>query len=407
MIYNGSYDNVLFFLNTIFLLYLSYILINEKELYIKVKRGYSNLENYILELSKPYLETFLKYSSYEYDNLITNENEDNIEIEDKKVFEKEDEKYENKYLRQYKELVNEYSFTEEESKFEIDQYDMLVSNKINSIEQRNQELNNKLTNVVIISDRGEVGGNDNIKEIINYHNLDIENDTDDDSDDEQETYNLNELFIKLLDKESEYRKELKELEETEINYEDLKKEAYDLLMKRHLERLINNYIIEYSPLGNVVMRYNELKGSFEYFSNNTIPYRYLEAIGRKYVITFKCKPLFIDLEEELKKGKIEDVNNSNSNSNSNKNMLVQLNKSLNNMPMKNRNENNLINMKGININDSNSNKKQILKEKSNRYTWEGRLTNFNPLKKIDRKIVDKKYGLSYADFKRMKLTNNK
>jgi len=45
--------------------------------------------------------------------------------------------------------------------------------------------------------------------------------------------------------------------------------------------------------------------------------------------------------------------------------------------------------------------KLLLKEHANRYTWEGRISNFCPLKKIDRKIVDKNLTLTYADFKKM------
>lgn len=47
------------------------------------------------------------------------------------------------------------------------------------------------------------------------------------------------------------------------------------------------------------------------------------------------------------------------------------------------------------------NEKILLKEKANRYTYEGKLANFSFLKKVERKVVDKKYGLSFADFKKM------
>ena len=45
--------------------------------------------------------------------------------------------------------------------------------------------------------------------------------------------------------------------------------------------------------------------------------------------------------------------------------------------------------------------KQLVKENANRYTWEGRLTNFCPLKKIDKKILDKKLAMTYAEFKKI------
>jgi hypothetical protein len=48
-----------------------------------------------------------------------------------------------------------------------------------------------------------------------------------------------------------------------------------------------------------------------------------------------------------------------------------------------------------------SNKKMILKEKANHYTCEGKIINYNILKKIDRKVVDKTYALTFAEYKRM------
>jgi hypothetical protein len=170
------------------------------------------------------------------------------------------------------------------------------------------------------------------------------------------------------------------------------------------------------------MRYNNDKKSFEYFSNHTIPYRYLEAVGRKYVTTYWCKPLFVDIEEELKKAEIkfdegmkvketykkirkEEIKN-------NQKDVVARMKSYNkdrksnivtNQPTKNRSENNVLPPQ-IRANLSNVNQslnKQLLKEQSNRYTWEGRLSGFCPLKKIDKKMLDNKLNMSYAEFKKM------
>jgi len=44
--------------------------------------------------------------------------------------------------------------------------------------------------------------------------------------------------------------------------------------------------------------------------------------------------------------------------------------------------------------------KVILKENANRYTCEGKIANFSFLKKPDRKVVDKKYAMSFADYKK-------
>jgi hypothetical protein len=47
------------------------------------------------------------------------------------------------------------------------------------------------------------------------------------------------------------------------------------------------------------------------------------------------------------------------------------------------------------------NEKVLLKDKANRYTYEGKISNFNFLKKVERKVVDKKYAMTFADFKKM------
>jgi hypothetical protein len=46
--------------------------------------------------------------------------------------------------------------------------------------------------------------------------------------------------------------------------------------------------------------------------------------------------------------------------------------------------------------------KVLLKERANRYTYEGKFANFNFLQKIERKVFNKKLGISFADFKKMK-----
>ena len=45
---------------------------------------------------------------------------------------------------------------------------------------------------------------------------------------------------------------------------------------------------------------------------------------------------------------------------------------------------------------------KIIKENANRYSYEGKLVNFNFLKKVDRKILDKRYAMSFSEFKKMK-----
>ena len=53
------------------------------------------------------------------------------------------------------------------------------------------------------------------------------------------------------------------------------------------------------------------------------------------------------------------------------------------------------------VTENKENEKVLLKERANRYTYEGKFANFNFLQKIERKVFNKKLGLSFADFKRI------
>ena len=92
-------------------------------------------------------------------------------------------------------------------------------------------------------------------------------------------------------------------EQEEENKEKIKKEAHEYMKNKFLLKFKNSFILENTPLGNVSMCYNHEKESFEYYSDKTIPYRYLEPIARKYVSTFLCKKLYVNMEEELKEAK--------------------------------------------------------------------------------------------------------
>jgi hypothetical protein len=71
------------------------------------------------------------------------------------------------------------------------------------------------------------------------------------------------------------------------------------IIEQRLDKLNGCYVMEYTPLGNVLMKYNKERTTFTYYSDSTIPYRYLEVVARKFVKTFHCRPIFIDMEEEL------------------------------------------------------------------------------------------------------------
>ena len=60
-------------------------------------------------------------------------------------------------------------------------------------------------------------------------------------------------------------------------------------------------IHETTPAGDVILLYNKDKEQFQYYSNHDIPYRYLEVVVRKYVLSYNCIDLYTDIQQEYKK----------------------------------------------------------------------------------------------------------
>jgi Ni,Fe-hydrogenase I large subunit len=201
-----------------------------------------------------------------------------------------------------------------------------------------------------------------------------------------------------------------------LRYEDkyldkFNKQPSSSLTEDELSRLKNNILMETTPLGNVIFFYDSSKEAFIFYSDATMPYRYLESIGRKYVTIYKCKQIFVDMNEELKQAeekknkKLESLSIENNKVKSTTNTEVTKKdvfakfKTYNNnitkevvaAPSKNTGSKNI---------SKNDNDNVLLKENANRYTYEGKLANFNILKKIDKKQIDKRLAMSWADYKK-------
>jgi hypothetical protein len=329
-------------------------------------------------------------------------------------------KYEDKYTEKFKNFRNEYTFTEIELELEQQEFEKI---KLLYEEERHDAIEIITTKLQKINHIYELCGlnggtkedvmknviEKGINKMLEYFELDK---------DDYDQYE--ELFIDLMREKVKLEDDLKNIEDNLMSEMEFKTKAREFIVNKKLDGFINNYIMEYTPLGNVYMRYNNYKKSFEYFSNNTIPYRFLESVARKYVMTFWCKPLFVDIEEELKiaedkyneEKKQMELKKEITSSNNTKNIVAQfknynknqINQSNLKPQAKNRAQSNFTLPSHIKSNLPNVNtttEKQLLKEKANRYTWEGRLSDFCPLKKIDKKIVNKNLVLSFSDFKRL------
>lgn len=211
-----------------------------------------------------------------------------------------------------------------------------------------------------------------------------------------------------------------ESEEQTLDVETPKKEAYEYMKNLFLLRFKTKFIIENTPLGNVNMCYNHEKESFEYYSDKTMPYRYLEPVARKYVCIFMCKDLYVDMEEELKEAKKrkteedehakELVEKQKEEVKKTKDIFARLKTYNKETPSPNTSVKGLNNKKTVpnhiktkftsQIQSANSNDMQLLKENANRFTHQGRFTNLMILKTVNKTVTNKNYAVTYAEFRK-------
>ena len=371
--------------------------------------------NMILRFYYLYSDFFIFYNKLIYPGYWDEDENKSIETNINEETQNLPPKYEDKYLNDIRKISNEWVFTNEETLkipglFE-NFLNELIQFRVNKIEEINNEI-------------------DSLKKEIEEDDEDITYAEEYDVYGEEIIckYTLEERNEKRNEKISQLQEELQTLQ-NEINQNiglyKLKTSAYqqasEYIINEKIDKLANSYVIEKTPIGNVLMIYKRDSESFQYYSDSSVPYRYLEVVARKYVKMFNCRPLYIDMEEELKifeekwekenaiKKLKEEEQKKLEESIKNKENLVQTKKNVF-AKFKNYNKDaggkinmaappkNSIPNKTINEKED---AKVLLKEKANRYTYEGKLANFNFLQKIERKVFNKKLGLSFAEFKKM------
>lgn len=360
-------------------------------------QGY-NMLSYLEKKISGYVNESVEFYFYN-DNDITEEDNEVKETPDEheKTKEKGPIKYEDKYLEEFQKLTDEIVFTEEEVTKEIEQRPTSKIELEKKLELEKDDIKNKIQKI-----------ESQMKEIDSNMMNDAEN-----APRKKDIIFLHTKEIKRLNAE------LDKLNEKIITEDEVNNSAKEFVINERFNGLKNNIIMEKTPLGNVVMFYNNARSSFEYYSDNTVPYRYLEVIGRKYVITYNCKRIYVDMikeieeaekklaekkqKEEDEKKKQEDATNvQDAQEPQKKNVFAKF---------KTYNKDTSIKAAAVPLDRPAPAKKtapqeeKIVKERANRYSFEGKLANFSFLKKIDRKAVDKRYALSFSEFK--KLQKNK
>jgi|LakMenEpi03Aug12_release.lakeMendotaPanAssembly.Ray.scaffolds.fasta_scaffold286196_2 hypothetical protein len=360
------------------------------------------------------------YNSVVYPLYFSLDEEDDLKEEIKEEVKTEEAKpevkYEDKFLEDIRKMNKEYVFDDDEKLQEGKQYLELLKKASDERIYQLTQLRNSISQIEI--------------KLIKY-------DSDEDyctCDDDDEDVNLGEtkeerikVLVTQLKELNEEKNKLDDLFQSKKYIEEcldkINEEARKFVIDKRLDKLENCYVMEFTPLGNVLMKYDKNKESFRFYSDSTIPYRYLEVVGRKFVKQFNCRPIFVDMEEELKlaeekwekekkekeekeeeekRNKEEAIKNKTHVEEKKKNVFTKF-KSYNKesgtghvataAPPKNS----IPNKK---LTKAQENETTLLKQKANRYTYEGKIVNFSFIKKVDRKVVDKKFGMSFADFKK-------
>ena len=199
------------------------------------------------------------------------------------------------------------------------------------------------------------------KLLVNYNGFEMEEERKQDNPD----------LIKSVPFENKYLEEFHKLKSVSLSIDKI-------------ESLSNSYLMESTPVGNIVMYYDKKKESFLYYSDNVVPFRYLEPVGRRYVIMFQCKDLFQDKDTQ------------------NKDEEETTTTPTQDKPMKTKDI-----LNGIRNPQTLPPKKKVtlIEKKTNRYTCMGRYSNFKIIKTVDKTTVDKNYSMTFSDFKKM--TTNK
>jgi hypothetical protein len=79
---------------------------------------------------------------------------------------------------------------------------------------------------------------------------------------------------------------------------DKRKEIFVSPDNEYEKQWKSRILIENTPRGNVMMYFNPYLLSYHYYSDEQIiPYKILEQVATKYVVMFRCKDFFIDVEK--------------------------------------------------------------------------------------------------------------
>lgn len=212
-----------------------------------------------------------------------------------------------------------------------------------------------------------------------------------------------EAGLQMLKQKLSTRNDISKNQKDEV-IEEFKYKYRHKVLKTFFLHLSNSYIMQSTPMGNVLMKFNAEDDTFDYYSDGVIPFSYLETVALKYVIDNNCSEIYIDMEDEIEKFKQKNTNQKEKEKEEvkeeiqpSKQVFAKLkgyNQSTSMNAAKSEKKNN-----NIKIATEEEIKDIVLKDQTNKYSYKGKISNFNFLKQVDPSLNNKKLKLSYKDFK--------
>lgn len=159
----------------------------------------------------------------------------------------------------------------------------------------------------------------------------------------------------------------------------------------------NSFVMDCTPNGSVIMRYDEKLEGFVYWSDKSIPYKFLQTVARKYVTMNCCRDIYkgyeyiVDYDDEEDDGdnsSVDDVVEEKEN--------VDLS-----VEEKKKDDDDVF----VKYSKHNEKVKRVEETKNagvkeaNKFIHKGRISEFMVIKKPE--IVEPKQALTFSDFKKM------
>ena len=194
------------------------------------------------------------------------------------------------------------------------------------------------------------------------------------------------FYLFFMKPDNDYIEEKKNVGDVKKNYDDKYDIKYDMLKTNKLDEddikiLPNKYVMEYTPIGNVVMFFDYDKKAFQYYSDFSVPYKYLECVSKKFCIMNKNR-VYRDIKMEVDVNDFSIVRNSSSSLQNKSKSFAKL-KSYNNSNTS---------IKGVP--STKHTELKIIQKDIVRYTHLGKLSNFSFVKNT----ISKFKPISYKDY---------